>query len=67
MELIDQIAFIIENRGWKNCHLIDFVVQSVYKRKLQGTYIEEGMLKKLEIQMKKVQALNNPSKGVLKY
>jgi hypothetical protein len=67
MELLDQIAFIIENKGWKNCHLIDFVVQSVRKRKLQGTYVDEGMLKKLEIQMKKAQALNNPPRGVLKY
>ena len=54
MELIDKIAFVIADKGWKNCHLIDFVVKSVKERKLAEDLIDEGTLKKLKQQELKV-------------
>jgi len=50
MDLIDKIAFVIEDRGWKNCHLIDFVVKSTKEKRLQEDLIDESTLKKLKQQ-----------------
>jgi len=49
MTLIDKIAFVIEDRGWKNNHLIDFVVKSAQTQKLQEHLIDEATLKKLKL------------------
>jgi len=48
MNLLEQIAFVIINRGWKNCYLIEFVKTSVANNKLNRELVNKKILKEFE-------------------
>ena len=45
MENIDKIIFVIENRGWKNGKLTEFIKTS--RNKLNENLVDDRILKKL--------------------
>jgi len=63
MDNYDKIIFVIENRGWKNGKLIEFIKTS--KNELNKQLVDENILKKLEINEKDNTLYNTVSVPVI--
>lgn len=48
MTLLEEIAFVIEDRGWKNCYLVEFVQTSVKNNELNEDLVDRKTLRKLK-------------------
>lgn len=48
MSLLEQVAFVIKNKGWKNTYLIEFVSTTTKDNKLNRNLIDRKVLKKLD-------------------
>jgi len=49
MSLLEEIAFVIVDRGWKNGFLIEFVSISVKNNQLNRELVDNKTLKRLDL------------------
>ena len=49
MTLLEEIAFVITCRGWKNCYLIELVSTSVKNNQLNRELVDNRTLKRLDL------------------
>ena len=52
MTLLEEIAFVIADRGWKNGYLIEFVTSSVANKTLNKELVDKKTLGKLDFNEK---------------
>lgn len=49
MTLLEEIAFVIADRGWENTRLIEFVSTSVKNNQLNRELVDNKTLKRLDL------------------
>lgn len=52
MTLLEQIAFVISDRGWRNGRLVEFVTSSVKHKTLNKELVDKKTLERLDFREK---------------
>jgi len=47
--LLEEIAFVIGDRGWKNCRLVEFVTSSTKNNMLNKELVDKKTLERLDL------------------